>query len=227
MSKHLSAILTSDTEAATNGAFSTVFKPHPMQILKLFLKRVFLPLIALLVVLYIANAALSYFVAQEAARRGLKHQAENGMKHTYAACMLQELLRNLNFSREHTRNIVNGLGTLNEYVERLIKVPRDSTLEMQKDLENNLIGIEMGEWLEGQPLLRPKNRLRLIGLLAEQGVLIEDPLENCGRSPECRALADASNPSKAILWMEQNQGRLSRQAKAGFESIRVRAHTEP
>ncbi|MES2961688.1 MAG: hypothetical protein V4694_04830, partial [Pseudomonadota bacterium] len=108
---------------------------------------------------------------EEALKRGLDKSTGNAIKHAYAASLLYSALRTIYFSENFAENTVIFLGNSNEVAEIIFRPRRDSTLEMMKDLGNNLIGIEAAKWLEKNEMGRQMGRLNLIGELAEENIL--------------------------------------------------------
>ena len=104
---------------------------------------------------------------EEALKRGLDKSVGNSIKHAYAASLVYSALRTIYFSENFAENTVIFLGKSNEIAEIIFRPQRDSTLEMMKDLGNNLIGIEAAKWLEQNKM----ERLSLIGKLAEENIL--------------------------------------------------------
>lgn len=104
---------------------------------------------------------------EEALKRGLDKSAGNAIKHAYAASLTYSALRTIYFSENFAENTVIVLGKFNEVAEIIFRPQRDSTLEMMKDLGNNLIGIEAAKLLEKHNM----ERLSLIGELAEENIL--------------------------------------------------------
>ena len=104
---------------------------------------------------------------EEALKRGLDKSVGNSIKHAYAASLFYSALRTIYFSENFAENTVIFLGKSNEVAEIIFRPQRDSTLEMMKDLGNNLIGIEAAKWLEKNNM----ERLSLIGELAEENIL--------------------------------------------------------
>lgn len=190
--------------------------------MKNLFKYVILPLFALGILLMIGNFVIGHFTTSEVRARNMPMEAENGMKHAYAACQLHTLLRNLGFSRPNARGMVLGLGIMNEFAERVLLFPRDTTLEIRKDLLNNLYGVELSEWLESQPLLYRQRRLTMISTLAQQGILVEKPEDTCGMDKQCDALGETTDPMAAARWFNEHKTRLSRQANGSIEALRVK-----
>lgn len=175
---------------------------------------------ALAIVIFLITLELSAVLAndfffekvakEEVQKRSLPKVSANAIKHTYAASLVYSGLRNIYFSSDKAKNITIFLGKVNELAELAFKSPKDSTLEMMKDLENNLIGICAARWLEensDNPLTQ--DRLDFIGILAEKKYLIISP-EEIILLPEEKELAEkSSNYSAAVKWFSENEPKLS------------------
>lgn len=147
---------------------------------------------------------------KEVQKRDLPEISANAIKHTYAASLVYSGLRSIYFSTDKAKNITIFLGKVNEVAERIFKFPKDSTLEMMKDLENNLIGICAARWLEensDNPLTQ--DRLDFIGILAEKKHLILSPEEIILPPEEKEPAAKSSNYSAAVKWFSENEPRFS------------------
>src|SRR5690606_3240173 len=100
------------------------------------------------------------------------HIDHNGIKHAYAAAEIYSLLRPLAWP-EYAASAVITLCEWNERMERRLKRTTDWSPEVYKNLRNNLIGIEAAEWLYAEAgFVLPPTRLRLVGKLAEDGVVL-------------------------------------------------------
>ncbi len=148
--------------------------------------------------------------ATEVKKRSMPAITSNSVKHAYASSLLYSGLRKLYFSKDSAKNITIFLGKLNEIAEVIFKPNQDSSLEMMKDLTNNVLGICAANWIEensGNPL--SLSRLEFIGFLAESKILIllhEDlPLI----SDEEKAAAKKSfEYSLAKKWFNENEEKI-------------------
>lgn len=60
-------------------------------------------------------------------------------------------------------------GMVNEFAELYVKRGKpDTTLEIMKDLQNNMVGIGVAKWLENNPA---EARVTLFVVLGQQGIL--------------------------------------------------------
>ncbi len=175
---------------------------------------------ALAIVIFLITLELSAILAndfffekvakEEVQKRSLPKVSANAIKHTYAASLVYSGLRNIYFSSDKAKNITIFLGKINELAELAFKSPKDSTLEMMKDLENNLIGICAARWLEensDNPLNH--DRLDFIGILAEKKHLIISPEEIFLQPEEKEQAKKSSNYSAAVKWFSENEPKLS------------------
>ena len=148
--------------------------------------------------------------ATEVRKRSMPAITSNSVKHAYASSLVYSGLRKLYFSKDSAKNITIFLGKLNEIAEVIFKPNQDSSLEMMKDLTNNVLGICAANWIEensGNPL--SLSRLEFIGFLAESKILIllrEDlPLI----SDEEKAAAKKSfEYSLAKKWFNENEEKI-------------------
>lgn len=140
--------------------------------------------------------------AREIAARQMPKETANAVKHAYAASLLYSGLRTIFFSKNAAKNVTIFCGKANEVAEIVFKTNRDSTLEMMKDLENNLIGIVAAEWLEKNP---KKNRIKFIGDLAEKKILILSYEDVVLPDAEKRPARIAASYSEAAKWFEKNR----------------------
>ena len=143
---------------------------------------------------------------KEVQKRDLPAISANAIKHTYAASLLYSGLRNIYFSADSAQKITIFLGKVNEIAEMIFKSPKDSTLEMMKDLENNLIGICAAKWLEensDNPLTQ--DRLDFIGIIAEKKHLIITTEEIVLPPEEKEQAGKFSNFSAAVKWFAERE----------------------
>lgn len=76
-------------------------------------------------------------------------QRANAIKHAYAAAQVYHAFTRVGFSDVHAQQGTVLLGYVNEYLERLMPTNNpDSTLEMMKDMHNNMAGVFAARWLE-------------------------------------------------------------------------------
>ncbi len=175
--------------------------------LKIVALAVFLFLVTLEVAAVLSNNLFFEKVAaKEVKRRVMPASTANAVKHAYAASLLYSTLRSAYFSETSAKSATIFLGKVNEVAEVIFKPHQDSSLEMMKDLSNNLIGICAAKWIEENhenPL--SQDRLDFVGLLAEQNKLILFR-EDVPLSAEERLQAQkTSDYSLAKKWFDENE----------------------
>ncbi len=112
----------------------------------------------------------------EAEKRSIPRSGANAIKHAYAASLIYSTFRTFFFSQNSAENLTIILGKSNEIAEIIFKSHQDSSLEMLKDLNNNLLGICAGKWIEtnrDNPAMQ--DRIGFIGNLAQRNKLILSP----------------------------------------------------
>ncbi len=111
--------------------------------------------------------------AKEAAMRSLTAVSGNAIKHAYASSIVYSRLRDIFVSESIAEEITIALGKANEIAEIIFKPQQDTTLEMLKDLQNNLLGICAAKLIEENPDNPAiQDRISLIGNLAQNDRLI-------------------------------------------------------
>ncbi len=140
--------------------------------------------------------------AREIAARQLPKETANAVKHAYAASLLYSGFRTIFLSKNAAKNATIFFGKVNEVAEIVFKTNRDSTLEMMKDLENNLIGIVAAEWLEEN---HKDNRIGFIGDLAEKKILILSYEDVALEDTEKRKAKISADYFMAAKWFETNR----------------------
>lgn len=159
---------------------------------------------------------------KEVAKRSMPVSTANAVKHAYAASLLYSAFRNIFFTENAAKNSTIFLGEVNEVVELFFKSKTDSTLEMMKDLENNLIGIYAAKWLEENPEKTANlEKIGFIGQLAEEEILILST-KNILLSKEKKAeLEKSPNFFVAKKWFEENKGAIERKAEEFFVEVEI------
>lgn len=142
--------------------------------------------------LYAAGAAERVVV-----QHGLPAEADNAVKHAYAAAETYTLLRPL-IGRENAGDLTDWFGRLNEHAEPFVKHSVDWATEAYKDMRNNLAGIVAAEWLYDElGWTRPSRRLHLVGLIAREGLLTN--LDSDLRIPSLPHWPDGEAAMAAIM----------------------------
>lgn len=109
----------------------------------------------------------------ETTKRSMPKSSANAIKHAYAASLIYSAFRAFFFTQKSAQNLTILLGKSNEIAETIFKPHQDSSLEMLKDLNNNLLGICAGKWIEenrDNPAMQ--DRIGFIGNLAERNKII-------------------------------------------------------
>lgn len=82
--------------------------------------------------------------------RSLDPQFGNAIKHALASSYLYSGLRSVGVPVSVSEAAVIKAGLFNEFAELYIKRGKpDTTAEIMKDLQNNMVGISLAKWLEG------------------------------------------------------------------------------
>jgi len=148
---------------------------------------------------------------KEVEKRSMPRKTANAVKHAYAASLLYWAFRKVYFSEEMAKNSVIFLGKINEIAELIFKSKTDSTLEMMKDLENNLIGIYAAKWIEENSSDASKlNRISIIGDLAQREILILAPESILLPEEEKISASKFHNFSAAQKWFEENKSEIEK-----------------
>jgi hypothetical protein len=109
----------------------------------------------------------------EVRKRELNLDAANAVKHAYAASLVHGFFRNIWMGKRVSRGVTIFFGELNEVAEVFFRPTKDSTLEMMKDMHNNIVGIYVSEWLEtNEDKVKGRDRMTVIGDLAQNQILL-------------------------------------------------------
>lgn len=129
-------------------------------------------------------------------RQGLALEADNAVKHAYAAAETYATLR-IALGSENAAALTEWLGKANERAERWVKHSVDWSPEAYKDMRNNLAGIAAARWLyDEHGWTRPSTRQALVGLLSREGVLAH--LDSDPRIPDLPLRPDTNAALAAI-----------------------------
>jgi hypothetical protein len=141
--------------------------------------------------LYAANAAVAVVE-----RHGLEPDADNAVKHAYAAAETYASLRPL-LGADAAAATTEWLGKANERAERWVKHSVDWSPEAYKDMRNNLAGIAAARWLYDEyGWTAPATRQAVVGLLSREGILAS--LDSDPRIPELPLRPDTEAALAAI-----------------------------
>jgi len=162
-----------------------VLKLKPRAVILGALAAGFLSVVALSAVMHGFSRAASWEIQKQPELAARDH---NAIKHAYAAAEVYSLLRPIAGPGVASCAVIT-FGEWNEYAERYVKYTTDWSAEVYKDLRNNIAGIAAAEWLYNEAGYRsPFTRLKLIGKLAEDGVLALDETDpripDLPRSPD-------------------------------------------
>jgi hypothetical protein len=161
------------------------------------LSAVFLSAVALAAVMHGFSRAASWEIQK---RPGIEARDHNAIKHAYAAAELYSLLRPIAGAGIASCAVIT-FGEWNEYAERYVKYTTDWSAEVYKDLRNNIAGVAAAEWLYGEAgYVSPVTRLKLIGKLAQEGVLAAEETD-----PRIPDLPKSPDTGSALAKMRADQ----------------------
>ena len=147
----------------------------------------------------------------EAKKRNLEQLSANAIKHAYAASLFHEVLQNMWLGRRISRGVVVFFGEVNEVAELIFRSKKDSTLEIMKDLHNNMVGVCVSEWLKDNNI--KQNRLVVMGEFAKKGLLMSSR-EDINLEDEEKSIArKTSNFWVAKKWFEKNKWDIIRKVR--------------
>ena len=175
-----------------------------------------LALVFLLVLVLPPAAFYGWFEHQSrvtADRHALDKGYANALKHAEAAAALYSIFRLTGLGDRIAGRIVVRLGIVNEYVETYVKRGgKDSTLEMMRDLQSNMVGITVARSRDGATADR-RSRSDQFVALARVGVLLrsEDSI-NLSSSEETRRAKKSADLDWAIRWFDQNKATIEKRA---------------
>ncbi len=156
------------------------------------------------------NLFFEKIATKEVLERSMPKSTANAVKHAYAASLIYSTFRTFFFTENAAKNITIFLGKTNEIAEVIFKPHQDSTLEMMKDLGNNLFGICAGKLIEeSRNNLAKNDRIDLIGDLAERKILFlsrEDIVLDEVFKEESRK---SSSYFVASKWLKENEEKIS------------------
>lgn len=152
--------------------------------------------------------------AKEVRKRKMPSHTANAVKHAYAASLVYSGFRTVYFSENIAKNATIFFGKINEMAEVVFKPNQDSTLEMMKDLQNNLIGIHAAKWLEEN---EEQDRLDFIGSLAERKILILFREEIALPDEEKLKAKRSSSYREAEKWFEENRKEIEENIKIAVD----------
>jgi len=157
--------------------------------------------------LFITNAYFVNISEKKTRELNLPVLAANSIKHAYAANLLYSTFRSIGIPSQSSENLVIFFGKANEVAEHelLSTERRDSTLEMMKDLGNNVAGIKSAELMEAFPEKYPSQRIDFIGDLAKNSLIFLSPdAVPLDEKDKLEATKNSSLKS-AFTWADQNK----------------------
>jgi hypothetical protein len=145
----------------------------------------------------------------------------NALKHAEAAAALYSTLRFVGIDSRACEETVIRLGVVNEYVELYVKRGRkDSTLEMMRDLQSNMVGISVARWRESDATSDHRSRSEQLVALARAGVLLQSE-DDVSLSPEKRPRAkQRADLDWAVSWFERNRAAITQRATQALQDSR-------
>jgi hypothetical protein len=150
-------------------------------------------------------AGFAHAASFEIRRRHLSPETHNAIKHAYTSAEIYALIRPL-LGADLSGRLVVMMGEGNERMEKYVKHSTDWSRESYKDMRNNLTGMVAAEWLyQTAGWQWPNTRLRLIGQLAQDRVLV--PTQD---DPRLGDFPDTRDPAPAIVRMRADHDALAR-----------------
>jgi len=112
-----------------------------------------------------------------------------------------------------SERVVIRLGITNEYIETYAKRGRkDTTLEMMRDLHDNMVGIVVGRWRDSATTWDRRSRSEQLIALAKSGVLLQSEDAVSLPSEEKPRAKEGADLDWAINWFKQNKMAIEQQA---------------
>lgn len=169
-------------------------------------------LITLTIVTILSNAWYFEKVSlAEAKKRNLDQVSANAIKHAYAASLFHGALQDILMGRRISRGIVVFFGEVNEVAELVFRPKKDSTLEIMKDLHNNMVGVCVSEWLKDNKI--KQNRLAVMGEFAKKGLLMSSREDINLKDEEKEIARKTSDFWMAKKWFEKNKWDIIRKVR--------------
>jgi hypothetical protein len=129
----------------------------------------------------------------------------NALKHAEAAATLYSALRFVGLSSGTSERAVLRLGMINEFVEIYVKRGRkDTTLEMTRDLHNNMTGIAVTQWRDSGKADRRSRSEQLVAL-ARAGVLLRSEDDVILPPDDALRAKQTADLDWVIAWFKQNK----------------------
>lgn len=144
-------------------------------------------------------------------RHALDAGYTNALKHAEAAAALYSALRFVGISTGVSERVVVRLGIINEHAETYVKRGRkDSTLEMMRDLHNNMVGIAVAKWRDSPTASDRRSRTAQLVALAKAGVLLRSEDDISLPPEETHRAKQSADLDWAVSWFGQNQAAIEK-----------------
>lgn len=149
--------------------------------------------------------------------RSLDPQFGNAIKHALAASYLYSGLRSVGVPVSVSEAAVIRAGLFNEFAELYIKRGKpDTTEEIMKDLQNNMVGISLAKWLEGNGTAARDDMLVALG---GRGLLALSHADlDVTETPHADGAADYAS---ATDWFETRRIGIDRRVDAALDSLSI------
>jgi len=147
----------------------------------------------------------------EAKKRNLEQVSANAIKHAYAASLFHGALQDAWMGRRISRGVVVFFGEVNEVAELIFRPKKDSTLEIMKDLHNNMVGVCVSEWLKDNNIRQ--NRLMVMGEFAKKRLLMSSREDINLKDEEKEIARKTSDFWIAKKWFEKNKWDIIRKVR--------------
>jgi hypothetical protein len=145
----------------------------------------------------------------------------NALKHAEAAATLYSIFRLVGTSDRVSERVVVKLGILNEYAEMYVKLGRkDTTLEMMRDLHNNMVGISVARARDRGTSSDLGSRSELLVALARAGVLLRSEDDVSLSLEEKRRAKQSTDIKWAISWFDQNKAMIEKRVTQSLPGTR-------
>ena len=147
--------------------------------------------------------------------RSLDPEFGNALKHALASSYLYSGLRLMNVPASISEDAIVRVGMLNEFAEFYVKRgSADTTSEIMKDLQNNMVGVSLAKWLEGNA--RPARDEMLVAL-GELGLLVLSG-EELDTAEESYTDAPADYEFAAD-WFVARRGEIDREVRMALDRL--------
>ena len=156
-----------------------------------------------------------------AGAHGLDGGFGNALKHADAAATIYSALRTFGVPAGTSERIVVRLGIFNEYVETYVKRGRkDSTLEMMRDLQSNMIGIVVARRREDSANAAPLSHSAELVVLAKAGILMRSEDDVSLSPPEAHRARQSADLTWAKAWFVANKSAIEKRTVQALQSAR-------